>query len=191
MGFCCSYHEVLKFSKSAAKEQGTDLTCYEDGKCVQYVADNVDHNIRTLDGLGTFHGMGVIAAITPGSKKSMLIPKTNVSYDDLTTLGRINLKYYHPPEVTKNSLVFELLPSMIANDSTEILDFLWKVSLPVCYPRPGWSGMMQMIHKGSHPGKAAVIFLPLIDLPPSDSTCIYSTMMFVSKQAQFYNFTPC
>ena len=29
---------------------------------IQFVADNMDHNIRTLDGLGTFHGMGVIAA---------------------------------------------------------------------------------------------------------------------------------
>jgi len=26
------------------------------------VADNVDHNIRTLDGEGTFHGMGIITA---------------------------------------------------------------------------------------------------------------------------------
>ena len=32
---------------------------------MQYVADNVDHNIRTLDGSGTFHGMGIITAITP------------------------------------------------------------------------------------------------------------------------------
>lgn len=65
---------MFKFSKSAAKEQGTKLACYEDGKCVQYVANNVGHNIGTLDGLGTFHGMGVIAAITPGSKKSKVVP---------------------------------------------------------------------------------------------------------------------
>jgi hypothetical protein len=25
------------------------------------VVDNVDHNIRTLDGTGSFHGMGMIA----------------------------------------------------------------------------------------------------------------------------------
>jgi hypothetical protein len=36
---------------------------------VQYVADNADHNLCTLDGKGTFHGMGIIAAITPASKK--------------------------------------------------------------------------------------------------------------------------
>ena len=50
--------------------------------------------------------------------------------------------------------------------------------------------MMQMVHNGSHPGKTAITFLPLIDLQPSDPTCIYSTMLFVSKQAKMYNFTP-
>ena len=30
--------------------------------------DNVDHNLRTLDGNDTFHGMGLIATITPGTK---------------------------------------------------------------------------------------------------------------------------
>ena len=31
---------------------------------MQYVADNVDHNVRTLDGRGTFHGMGIISVST-------------------------------------------------------------------------------------------------------------------------------
>ena len=28
----------------------------------QFVGDNVDHNTDTLDGKGTFHGMGIIAS---------------------------------------------------------------------------------------------------------------------------------
>ena len=31
----------------------------------QFVADNVDHNIATTDGKGTFHGMGIIAISAP------------------------------------------------------------------------------------------------------------------------------
>ena len=27
-----------------------------------FVGDNVDHNVRTLDGYNTFHGMGIISA---------------------------------------------------------------------------------------------------------------------------------
>ena len=35
------------------------------GSYVQNSADNVDHNSRTLDGKNTFHGMGIIACVTP------------------------------------------------------------------------------------------------------------------------------
>ena len=40
-----------------------------------FAADNVDHTIVTLDGKGTFHGMGMIAALTPGSHASYTILK--------------------------------------------------------------------------------------------------------------------
>ena len=49
---------------------------------------------------------------------------------------------------------------------------------------------MQMVHKGNHPGKSSVIFMPMIDMPSSDMSCILSTMEFVSKQARQYNCTP-
>ena len=66
MGFCSSYSEVQKFERSAALNQGTDLQIETNSKqFVQYIADNVDHDLRTLNGLGTFHGMGIMAAITP------------------------------------------------------------------------------------------------------------------------------
>ena len=35
------------------------------GSITQWVADNVNHNIATLDGHGTFHGMGIISLSTP------------------------------------------------------------------------------------------------------------------------------
>lgn len=33
---------------------------------VQFSAHNVDHNLFTLDGSGTFYGMGIITSITLG-----------------------------------------------------------------------------------------------------------------------------
>ena len=41
---------------------------------VLYAGDNVYHNSITLDGKGTFHGMGMVAAITPGIKKKTCPP---------------------------------------------------------------------------------------------------------------------
>ena len=40
------------------------------GHFVQYVADNVDHNVCTLDGHNTSHGMEIIAAVTPATHLS-------------------------------------------------------------------------------------------------------------------------
>ena len=39
------------------------------------IADNVDHNARTIDGKNTFHGMGIIFSVTPKVKTSNIIPR--------------------------------------------------------------------------------------------------------------------
>ena len=59
-----------QFEQNVLLSYGTDIPNYT-SQFVQYVADNVDHNIKTLDGNNTFHGMGMIAAITPEIKKAM------------------------------------------------------------------------------------------------------------------------
>ena len=41
-----------------------DILLASEENFTTFVADNVDHNIATLDGRGTFHGMGVMAAMT-------------------------------------------------------------------------------------------------------------------------------
>ena len=42
------------------------------------------------------------------------------------------------------------------------------------------------------PPKSEVLFLPIIDLNPSDESCIYSTLVYVEHQARKLNIpTPC
>ena len=43
---------------------------------------------------------------------------------------------------------------------------------------------MQNISQGVHQGKAKIVILPIIDLNPSDYSCIYSTLLFVKDQAR-------
>ena len=90
-GFCASYKTVQKYERSVAVAQGTKIPRYTPGHFVQYSADNVDHNLRTLDGTGTFHGMGIIAAITPGTKATIPIPIRKVSVQDMAKVGRIEI----------------------------------------------------------------------------------------------------
>lgn len=46
-----------------------------------------------------------------------------------------------------------------------------------------------MIQQGEYPGKTNIDFLPIIDMPPSDQSCIYSTLKFILHEASRYNRT--
>ena len=63
LGFSISYDEVTRFKQSVIQSESFEnlITEYFPGTFTQWVADNVDHNVATLDGQGTFHGMGIIA----------------------------------------------------------------------------------------------------------------------------------
>ena len=52
-------------------------------------------------------------------------------------------------------------------------------------PRPNWSGFMQQVtNERSSPEKSAISFLPIIDLNPSDETCLHSTLFSHSTSKQ-------
>lgn len=53
--------------------------------------------------------------------------------------------------------------------------------------RGQWSGMMHMVYVNEElvcTGKAGIQFLPMIDLNPSDMTCIFSTINFIKRLAE-------
>ena len=65
MGFCSSYSEVQKFESSAViSRDNENIQPLDTTHCLQYVADNVNHNIDTIDGNDTFHDMGIISCLT-------------------------------------------------------------------------------------------------------------------------------
>ncbi len=69
LGFCSSYYETQKFGQNAAVDEGTDIPEHN-SEFIQYVADNVDHDIRTLDGNDTFQS------------------------DEVSKLGHIEIQYH-------------------------------------------------------------------------------------------------
>ncbi|KAL9964853.1 hypothetical protein ACROYT_G028551 [Oculina patagonica] len=100
-GFFSSYQEVQLFNKNAALNQGTDMPDY-DGEFAQYIADNVDHNLRILDGNDTFHGMGMICIITPGTNRKRSVPRRKLSPQDISAAGNVGLR---PPSEPRQSQV--------------------------------------------------------------------------------------
>ena len=74
--------EVLKFEKNAADivavhMLGEDVN--SQGIAVQCTGHNVDHSIHTSDGKDTFHGRGMVAALTPGRTANPIIPRQSIS----------------------------------------------------------------------------------------------------------------
>ena len=185
-GFCSSYNEVQRYSKNAAVQQSTDIPSFN-GEFVQYSADNVDHNVRTLDGRDTFHGMGIISTVTPGTKHVHCIPRRHCEREEITSVGHIQIvqpiEPRRPVEVRYNDVVIKRV-----TDPSRNIDLLWDMSLLFdTETQTGWGGTMQLVLQGDHPGKSSVVFLPMIDMKPSDNTCIYSTLKFLSEHAQKHN----
>jgi hypothetical protein len=188
-GFGCSYAEIQRFERSASLHGG-DLPQPLSGEFIQFVADNVDHNICTIDGHNTFHGMGIIASVTPGNLSCKLIPRINVTSEDIKQVGKICIRNFESQHTRNFPLTFKELTVMEQTDPTADIDILWDFSLFLRSRRQSWSGMMQTVHQGVYPGKSSVIFLPMIDLEPSNMTCIFSTLTYVCEQANRYHVAP-
>ena len=65
LGFSISYDEVNRYKQSVIQSESFEslLAEYFPGTFTQWVADNVDHNVASLDGNGSL--MGIIAISTP------------------------------------------------------------------------------------------------------------------------------
>ena len=161
-----------------------------DTSVLHYAADNVDHNIRTIDGHNTFHGMGIIAIVTPGCSSPLAVPRRTVTSEEIISAGNIEfkiLKLDAPKDVT---FKFEKLQPTIVVDNTKLLGTLWQSSWVLKPHQPQWNGYMQSVLEGNYPDKSTVHIMPMIDEKSSDFSCIYTTMVFIAKEAKKYDRHP-
>jgi len=210
LGFCMSYDEVVRYKQSVLQFLpgcvDEKLPDHDQRPFMQYVADNLDHNVRMLDGQGTFHGMGIISVstFTKGTFGSGChrVSQTSkrLTATDVTKGRSVQVMHFCPDDGQGLESVrmhsFESLnkpdfkpPSLLK------LNVLWQSAellMPYTLPRPSWCGYMQTVCQGEHLGVSGVEMLSVIDLSPSDDDCIYSTLSFVIQQAKMYGvITPC
>ena len=136
--------------------------------------------------------MGIIGCSTPATPANINIPRLNVQSKDLSEIGNISIKYYKVPDHEVSSLLSKELPVAGRHNEEYVkTDLLSKIIWPLQSSRPSWSGFMQLYHKdGEYPGKSTITFLPMIDMNPSDHSCINSTLHFVCEQSGKYCVTP-
>ena len=88
------------------------------------MADNVDHNIRTPDGHNTFHGMGMIAAVTPATSRTGQIPRVSVTAEDIAAIGKVNIEDFISESDGSQSLQYKKLEQYDTEDPTSNVEVL-------------------------------------------------------------------
>ncbi|KAG1650842.1 hypothetical protein GQR58_027696 [Nymphon striatum] len=157
----------------------------------QISAKSLVHGNKTLDTDRPRSVIRLSVPITPGTENHKRIPRVAVTAEDISRIGTVNIAPFMPANNGMRSMTYEELPGFTADpDPTANLDELWKVLLFVRSPRPAWSGLMQMVHTGDHPGQSSVLFLPMIDMDPGNMSCVQSTLQFICQHASRYKVTP-
>ncbi|CAD6209972.1 GSCOCG00012775001-RA-CDS, partial [Cotesia congregata] len=103
LGICATYYSLQLFEASTIKNLPEVII--DDDTFVQFVFDNTDHNVDTLDGQETFHCLGGIAAYCPkenisyqgGSKKLKKMPTAH----EIASLKQIEIVPYQCPDISR------------------------------------------------------------------------------------------
>ena len=103
-GFSLSYAEILRFERCTAAYHGTNIPdlAKHQNYSMQALTDNVDRNAKIMDGENTFHGMGIIVAITPCLKSTAIILRQqDFPSADLLKLAEIESQKLIPTQQPK------------------------------------------------------------------------------------------
>lgn len=140
MGFCSSYSEIKKFESAVVATNQDTPHALDQSHFLQFVADNVDQNIDTIDGNNTFHGMGIMACATHSKQTSPKeIPRFEVTTEDLISIGHTRVFHYKSDQRgnTFTSMRFQNLQEHRKMNATWKVDVLIKVCWPLTSAIPG------------------------------------------------------
>ena len=80
---------------------------------IQFAGDNIDQDIFTFDGKGKFHGMGMIAAITPARNTKRIITRRKLPELNVSENTRVDMPQYRFANHTCRSVKFKQLPTIL------------------------------------------------------------------------------
>ena len=109
--FSISHDESTRYKQSVVCNENVSdfLKTNLAGFFSQWSADNVDHNVCTIDGKGTFHGMGVIVSTTPGTTIQGLTPiprqKMRCANEVVIAGSGITIVHYDPSAVILKPII--------------------------------------------------------------------------------------
>ena len=212
LGFSITYDEVVRY-----KFRVKPLTEYPPDTFTQWAADNVDHNVATLDGQGTFHGIGILAISTAKDHAPLKVQSWIISRQQYTKVnvlvkdkGVPIVKHADAPKKGLSSIMYVrinlpfscsfLIPYLLTCIYSDLLWHSgWMFSnMKLDQDQTGQVLCNIFILTHMHASdqcqvsNSEVLLLPIIDLSPTDDSCIYSTLAYIQSQAIHLNTpTPC
>ncbi|KAJ8892917.1 hypothetical protein PR048_005498 [Dryococelus australis] len=155
-----TYRETLKYEASATLNSST---CIKKLTYAQYIFDNADYNIRTLNGYGSFHVMGGVQTVSP---HSTLLNQNPVPRNiPATAMSAVGSLAYSPMVWYKH---VRLEPESAQN--TRLLEVLWAVvftSDSSTVSKPSWN-----------------VPLPFINDDPNNQSIIYTALVYAAKESE-------
>lgn len=188
LGFCSSYYEaqVLEMSCIANAKP-----VFKGGSFNQFVFDNADFNVCTIDGLNTFHSMGGIRCITPASsiEKGASIPRLMKmpTSSETGNIGVIPLETFQVKRGGLRNVIVENLEVPEEPTHPPPHDTLWLFAQKLRIRVPQWKGFMNTVTKGDYSEKTKVVPLPFINAPPSDYDTVYTALMYAAELCERVN----
>ena len=137
LGYSITYDEINWFKQSSLQVSNQDLPESFPESFTQWSGNNVDHNIATLDGEGTFHEMGIIS-MTVFCSLSRL-PLGHYSEQSVKRLPRqkfcsitrnkgITIHYFSMQDIHPLSKIsFKPFTSFLVSLPSMKLDLLWHI----------------------------------------------------------------
>ena len=137
LGYSITYDEINWFKQSSLQVGEQDLPESFTESFMQWSDDIVNHNIATLDGQGTFHGMEIISTtvtcslsiLQPGhySEQSVkCLPRQKVC--SITRNKGIPIHYFSMPDIHPlSNISFKPLTSFLVSLPSVKFDLLWHI----------------------------------------------------------------
>ena len=187
LGFSSSYDEVIRFKQNVVRfEKADDVMKLMTGDFIQYVGDNTDHDINTIDGKNTHHGLGSIA-VSNGrfgfdpTRRPCVPRMRRASWTTVPNNEGIPiLDYGDTPSCLRVTHLRNL--KSLEKHKPKSSNLLWICNKMLRNNVPNWAGFMSCFRSSRNNDESAVAMLPIIDLHATDYNALYSLLNFISKQ---------
>ncbi|KAJ8672056.1 hypothetical protein QAD02_003315 [Eretmocerus hayati] len=188
LGVVASYHCILLYEASVIMDPPKIIT----GEVfLQFVFDNTDHNVATLDGFFTFHCLGGIAIFTPAHEirfegGSIRLKKMPTA-DELAAKTQIKIVPIgeFDEEALKN-IEFVSTSSLHLGESPVIspsnAGYIWAHAFEIA-EMSLWRRYLQVLSRKMSYHTSYILCLPFITQPPSNLTTLNTAAHYAISEA--------